>query len=272
MSTPAADPRKTLTRVATLQALDVDVSERVIRSAIITDRIAADGVMVLPEGTDTADYLRNPVVLAQHGLAFPGRSSAIGRCLGLELEPGSAALVATTQFADTPQGREWAYLYGLNPEGTVYVRGWSARMEILRGERWAAARAAARLGQRFRADAIPPDQAGRRDWVSVATGTRLIEYSAVEVGADPDALTRCAQETGNEVAARIALQSQLEELRQVVQRTHQEKLLASLRDLTRELSAITGDDATAAADGNAVALLAAAKELVSLAQGQEAAR
>lgn len=209
----AANHARRIERMAT-EALrpvaEIDLERRVVRSVICTEDVADDGALVLVAGIDLERYRRNPVVLARHGGGRDGGApTVVGRCLGLEVVGG--ALVAETQFADTPQALQWAWLYGINPEREAYMRGWSCKADILAGEVWGLAELRAHLGPRYDPDALPAETR-RTGSVLAVRRSELIEYSCVEIGADRGALTRAADQ-GNHAAAGMLLRQDLMEAR-----------------------------------------------------------
>ena len=71
---------------------------------IMTEALARDGISVNPDGVDTTAYMRNPVVLWQHGEDPRRGAQPIGRCAGLVRRrsgsPEENGLVATVEWYD----------------------------------------------------------------------------------------------------------------------------------------------------------------------------
>ncbi len=130
----------------------IDAEARLVEAVISTGRRDRDGDIVEPAGWVLDSFLRNPVVLWLHDQAKP-----IGRCVEIRRE--GDALVATTQFAKTPLAEE---IWALYRDG--FLRAWSVSFLALEWE--------------------PLPDGGRR-----FTKQELLEYSAVSVPANPEALT-----------------------------------------------------------------------------------
>jgi hypothetical protein len=64
--------------------------------------------MVLAGG-DFTNYLKNPVILANHNYGDSEKSTVIGKALDVNIV--GSQLIFKIQFADTPNGNEWFYLY-----------------------------------------------------------------------------------------------------------------------------------------------------------------
>lgn len=228
---------------------EIDAENRIVRNCVVATRsLAEDGAILLPDGIDMGDYLKNPIVRAVHGMSgMDGRPQTIGRCI--ELTRDGRQMVAATKFADTPLAREWAYLYGCNPKKEIFMRGWSIRAEVIEaetidfnaakeicGEFWDQA-AADRLRQWFSAVRLI-----RKSWMK--------EYSAVELGADRNALSR-AYADGNLTAGNLIFEMEREDLRKEV-----ERLGGKIEQLDQEMKALRGNAASAASRSDTDALLA----------------
>lgn len=125
--------------------------ERVVEAVISSSAEDRDGDIVEVSGWELENFLRNPVVLWMHRYEAP-----IGRCLDIRREQN--ALVARTRFARTPLAEEIWQLYR---EGVLSA--WSVLFIALDWEPMAS------WGRRYRRQ-------------------ELLEYSAVSVPANPEAL------------------------------------------------------------------------------------
>ena len=123
-----------------------------MEAVISTGRPDRDGDVVEPSGWVLENFLRNPVVLWLHDLSKP-----VGRCVDLRRTP--EGLVAVTEFAKTPLAEE---IWALYRDG--FLRAWSVSFLALEWE--------------------PLPSGGRR-----FLKQELLEYSAVSVPANPEALT-----------------------------------------------------------------------------------
>jgi hypothetical protein len=259
MSANAAK-RDEVLRMATDAArapLEIDLERRVVRGAIGTDGIADDGAVILLAGVDFSRYLQNPVVCARHaraGMAQDGggdaRPQVIGRCLGIAVAGGE--IVAETQFADTPLGAEWGWLYGINPAREVYMRAWSMRAEIVESETWGMDRLRRHLGTRFDEGRLPSDVRRTRTALAVLRSD-FLEYSCVEIGGDRAALTR-AHGDGCALAGELVLRMDLTEARAAL--AAQGREMDVLRERVRGIEELVrGRDGRAAATPNDTALI-----------------
>ena len=130
----------------------VNEAERTVSAVISTPEPDRDGDIVELSGWELENFLRNPVVLWMHRHEAP-----VGKCVRLERTPD--ALVATTQFADTPLAQEIWQLY---KQGVL--RAWSVS---------------------FIAKQWEPTSTGGRRFIR----QELLEYSGVSVPANPSALS-----------------------------------------------------------------------------------
>ena len=250
--------------------VQVDVEKRILDNVVFVTRgIASDGGILAPSGIVKAFYEENPIVKARHGLAdfSDPRSSIIGRSLGLRtVEDGFAA---TTQFADTDLGREYAYLYGVNTEGEVYARAWSFGWTTLSLEWWGLDRAKAWLGDLWDDDLVPPF-VKREGEVWVALRSLMHEYSAVENGADKKSLTR-AHEKGirvaGEILTRINFREAVEELNAL--KTVVTETSGRMQRLEQSILALSRDGTAAAEPGNTAEVLESLRALRVLVRGDK---
>lgn len=145
----------------------IDAEKRIVTAvitALVTDR---SGDVIVPSGlANREEFLRNPVVLWAHQRMVP----PIGTCLDLQVS--RERIIAVTKFATgVPLADEVFRLY---------------EQGILRG--WSIGFVPRRAGLR------PPDPGGRRGLVIESWD--LLEYSAVPVPENPEALTlarRCCR-------------------------------------------------------------------------------
>jgi hypothetical protein len=198
----------------------------------------------------------------------PGEGiGVIGRSLGLATT--KLGMDSVTQFADTELGREYGYLYGLNPAGEIFMRAWSFGWRTLEMDQWDVSRARSYL-QGFGAwDEDLVTSAMRNMGVWVAVRSEMTEYSAVAVGADRQALSR-AMGSGIRAAAEhvahidlLAARSMIAELKTISEET-QEKV----RKLESDVLALRGDGAAAAARGDTAGIVAELNDLIRLAKRQ----
>jgi hypothetical protein len=158
MTTARADPKTHATRGQTLR---VDPANMIVRAVISTAAPDRAGDVIVPAGLRNADeFLRNPVVLWAHQRSLP----PIGTCERLTIEPDR--IVAETKFsASSPFAQDVFKLYA---EGVL--RGWSVGFVPARVVPIPAARGKAAGGVCY------------PEW-------DLLEYSAVPVPENPEALT-----------------------------------------------------------------------------------
>jgi len=134
-----------------------DDKEQVIIHSITSLTVDRDGEVIIPKGAKIENFRKNPVVLFAHDYKSP----PIGKNISLEIKDDE--IIAKTQFADTQLGRE---LYQLYKEG--FMSAWSVGFipvkesdkKVLEGQK----------GKTY------------EEW-------ELLEYSAVPVPSNPEALT-----------------------------------------------------------------------------------
>ncbi len=224
-----------------------DAASRTISGVISTRKIASDGGILDPEGIDLSAYRANSVVLASHiSDPFPnGRAPVIGRSVALTRD--SAGVWSQTQFADTELGREWAYLYGLNDEGEVYMRAWSIGWDDRRVEWLTHAQARAWLG-----DDYDDDIANRFEAIWLAAESEMTEYSPVAIGADRDALSRAAGKKNIRTAAGILADLDLNQAAHdlATLRASQTEINSRIERLEKSIQALRRDGPAAATRGD----------------------
>lgn len=134
---------------------DVNETERSVISYVATRDIDRDNEIVLPEGIGLENYRKNPVVLWNH-MSWGDNVTVIGKSLWQKID--SKGLLTKTEFAKTDLASE---VYELVKEG--FLTSWSIGFAVLDWE----------------------DNTGIRTY----TKTELLEYSAVCVPANPEAVT-----------------------------------------------------------------------------------
>jgi phage head maturation protease len=158
MSTIRADP---LTHASAGQTLKVDPSAMLVRSVISTPIPDRAGDVMLPGGLRNAEeFLRNPVVLWAHQRTLP----PIGTCERLVIEPDR--IIAETKFSASSAFAQ--DVFKLYAEGVL--RGWSIGFVPVR------------------AHPIQPTRDNPQSGTSYSLWD-LLEYSAVPVPENPEALT-----------------------------------------------------------------------------------
>ncbi len=166
MGKPLAARLPIYTKVSAGEMLDVDKGERTIKSKITSDRVDSDQEVVITSGLKLERFHKNPVVLFMHD-----PYTVVGKSLWQKI--GKNSIVASTRFAQTELAEDVFQLYAGG-----FLKGWSIGMEWQSIER---------------RDLKPGDLKKRPDWAgarSVITSAEIIEYSAVSIPANPDALNR----------------------------------------------------------------------------------
>jgi hypothetical protein len=167
----------TITRRGFVARLDdVSSKERTVTAVITTDAVDSYKEVVVPKGIDLKRYRKNPVVLWNHNLDPAVPKVPIGK--NLWIKPGSSnrSLVARTQFADDEAGHRFFALY----ESEV-LRAWSI------GANEDLSKCGAPVEKELR---------DRPEWAKcrrVIRACELVEYSAVPIGANPEALTTAVE-------------------------------------------------------------------------------
>jgi HK97 family phage prohead protease len=142
----------------------VDRKNRTITHLISTKATDRAGDVVNPEGWVLDNFLKNPVVVANHDYSI---QSIIGKAISLEVTP--EGLVATTQFHDKGLG---ALAFDL--VSNDMARAWSVGFKAIQGE-------------------PVKDTQGRNTGGMKYTKQELLEYSLVAVPMNPEAVTACVQ-------------------------------------------------------------------------------
>jgi hypothetical protein len=245
------------------QQAQPDLQKRTLRHVIMTDGLASDGGIILPEGMALTRFLANPIVTARHG--GDGnivRPTVIGRSIALE--PSAHELWSVTQFADTELGREYMYLYGLNTSGETYMRAWSIEAPIYEKSVMSVQRAKSLLGVAIDEEKLPaPVKKAGTLWVGIRS--ELVSYGAVNVGADRGALTRAMRE-GIVVAGSLLANMDLQEAKCELDslRSETATMKQQIVKLEEDLLALRRDGAAAAARGDTAAVIREIQALRSL--------
>jgi len=136
------------------------VDERALTVVITTRTVDRDGEVIDPKGAELSNYEKNPVVLWAHDYKSP----PIGRCLWLRQTKDN--IKAKVQFAETQFADE---IYRLYKDG--YLRAWSIGFIPKEWE----------------------DGDGEKTPKRTYKKWELLEFSAVPVPANPEALTLAVQ-------------------------------------------------------------------------------
>lgn len=155
-----------------LPALDAvtAIEDRTVRAWVSREAPDRMGDVVIAAGMDLSAYQRNPVVLWAHDHRLPPIGKGAVRAV-----PGEG-IEAETTFASTPFAQEILDLYR---DG--FLKAFSVG---------------------FRTVAYESEQREGKA-VTLLTTTELVEYSAVPVPANPDALVKAAVDGGSDAAALI---------------------------------------------------------------------
>ena len=235
-------------------APQIDLENRILdRVVVATRRLASDGWIIPPYGLDLTRYDENRIVTADHDPETGTLGPVIARAVSIGTE--SLGLVATVQFADTERGREYAYLYGVNPKKETYMRSWSIDGSILQRSTLSWEQARTWLGSLW--DQNMADLVRARGATSVRMADRFLvrSFAATAVGADRGALTRAANE-GCRLAVELGGQIDLDEARRTVEALRADDTgKAATQELLRQIKALARDVAEAAHRGDTSALL-----------------
>ncbi len=155
---------------------DIDVDDRTIISTISTDSVDRDLEVVLPKGLELGPYEQSRIVLWAHDM----KAKPIGK--NLWITASDHELIAKTQFAETPAGEELWKLY----KGD-FLKSWSVGF----------------IPDRANMSGPTSEELKTRpDWKTARNVIRkgeLLEYSAVSIGCNRDALKRAYRTKSVEV-------------------------------------------------------------------------
>ncbi len=159
------------TKAQTSEVVDVDEKERTVKAIITTDRVDSDKEVVVTSGLNFKRFQTNPVVLFMHdGFAPP-----VGKSLWQKVKKHE--VLALTRFAETDFAEE---IFQLFLGG--FLRAWSIGMDP----------GTVKVRDVEEADIRKrKDHAGARRFIESAD---VVEYSAVTVPANEDAVNRAAYE------------------------------------------------------------------------------
>jgi len=149
---------------------DVNPRERTVTAVITTDALDSFKEVVIPKGGDLKRYRKNPVVLWMHNRDSGEKLTPIGKNLWIKPTGNGRGLVASTQFTDDERGVGFLKLY----EEEI-LRAWSIGFDEI--------------------DSGAPEPKEIKARPELADARRiyrkwiLLEYSAVAIGANPEALT-----------------------------------------------------------------------------------
>lgn len=155
----------------------VDEEKREVVHLITNPAVDRVGDIVDPKGVDLTNYVKNPVVMADHHYSI---GAVIGKATDISV--GDDGITARTQFRDTPLARE---AFALSVEG---LGGWSIGFRptvshsIREGKRAACKVCEARWKEATRGK--DPADAWVGGWHF--TGWEMLEYSSVAIPMNPD--------------------------------------------------------------------------------------
>lgn len=165
----------------TSELKDADREDLTIVAHISTMDLDRDGEVVLPDGARLEEYRKNPVVLWHHD--YGPDSLPIGKNLWIKTD--KRGLLAKTQF--NPKDDFARDVFGLYADG--YMAGWSIGADAVE-----------------RRDATEDEIKKHPEWArakAIWAAWTLLEYSAVKVPANPNALT--LESLGSRALAPITL-------------------------------------------------------------------
>lgn len=87
----------------------LDEANRIIEMIGSTEDYDRVGDKMFMAGANLQNYLKNPVILANHNYGCGEKPTVIGRALNVNIQ--GSQMVFKIQFAETDNGKEWFYLY-----------------------------------------------------------------------------------------------------------------------------------------------------------------
>lgn len=87
----------------------IDEANRIIEMIGSTEDYDRVGDKMFMTGADLQNYLKNPVILANHNYGYGEKPTVIARALNVTIQ--ASEMVFKIQFAETDNGKEWFYLY-----------------------------------------------------------------------------------------------------------------------------------------------------------------
>lgn len=156
-------PLTLIRKLATTERQGVDTSALCVKACLSTASIDTDGDIVEPLGLDASEHRKNPVVLWAHQSTLPPVAKAEDRDGRYTVTKASSAVHGVAYFSEHDEFSE--KLFRLYDEGIL--RAWSVG---------------------FRPKEFDRRKSGSKPGLHVKAW-QLVEYSAVGIGANPDALT-----------------------------------------------------------------------------------
>lgn len=149
--------------------LNVNEGERTVIATISTSDVDRDGEVVQPSKVNLENYQKNPTVLWRHGRTNTD-NPVIGKNLWIKYDPSLDVLIAKTQFAETELAND---IFKMFQDG--FLKAFSIGFDS--------------FGTAPR-NPTKPELKDRPEWkgARVYDEIELWEYSAVPIGANPDAL------------------------------------------------------------------------------------
>lgn len=87
----------------------LDEANRIIEMIGSTEDYDRVGDKMFMSGANLQNYLKNPVILANHNYGYGEKPTVIARALNVTIQ--GSQMVFKIQFAETDNGKEWFYLY-----------------------------------------------------------------------------------------------------------------------------------------------------------------
>lgn len=87
----------------------LDEANRIIEMIGSTEDYDRVGDKMFMAGADLQNYLKNPVIIANHSYGDDEKPTVIGRSLSVKIQ--GSQMIFKIQFAETNNGKDWFYLY-----------------------------------------------------------------------------------------------------------------------------------------------------------------
>jgi hypothetical protein len=242
------------------EAPEMDIETRTLKKVCFASRrLATDGIIIEMSGMDISRFAQTPVVTAGHDMAYMGSPApVVARATAITKDENEA--FSPVQFAETDKGKEYAYLYGLNPKKEVFMRAFSLEGSVM------AYRTVGFLDARVLLGSLWDDQTAdllqSRGYTSLRVADRFLlkSFAAVPVGADRGALSRAFSD-GVKAAGEIVTGMDLAEIRTALESVRKELCLSELDRIALQIQALARDGADAASRGDSSALLMEIRKL-----------